>query len=95
MAKFLENKKWTVLGRRLHCPYGEVDLLFEKENKIALIEVKYLHDEWMIFERVHPEQLKRLSKNLVFFQSQFVNKNIKLFVALVDRKGQIKWIAIE
>ena len=82
------------MEQRLKCPYGEMDLLFQKQNKIALIEVKFLHDEWMVFERVAVKQVKRLTQNLLFFQNQLQNFSVKLFIALVNADGQIKWISL-
>ena len=36
----LERDGWTVLGRRLRTPAGEVDAVAQKDGLLAIIEVK-------------------------------------------------------
>ena len=39
-ARFLEEKGFTILGRNLHTPHGEIDLLAEKADVLVFVEVK-------------------------------------------------------
>lgn len=39
-AKLLEEKGYTVIERNFHSRYGEVDIIAEKENVLAFVEVK-------------------------------------------------------
>ncbi|HXK35813.1 MAG TPA: YraN family protein [Candidatus Paceibacterota bacterium] len=39
-ARFLEEKGYRILMRNYHQPWGEIDLIAEKEGKIVFCEVK-------------------------------------------------------
>jgi putative endonuclease len=42
VKKFLQDKGFLILTSNFYTPYGEIDLIAEKENKIFFIEVKFL-----------------------------------------------------
>lgn len=83
----MESKGWKLVFQRLKTKIAEIDLVFEKEEKIALIEVKKLSEDWRVFQRWHPLQQMRFQANIVLFSRKFQDKKIKGFVAWVrDRK---------
>lgn len=83
----MESKGWKLVFQRLKTKIAEIDLVFEKDDKIALIEVKKLNEDWRVFQRWNPLQQMRFQANLVLFSRKFQNKEIKGFVAWVrDRK---------
>lgn len=59
---------WKCIGHRKKLFFSEVDLVLAKDNKILLIEVKSLHDQWMAFERVPHKQIQNLIKNKILYQ---------------------------
>ncbi len=83
----MESKGWKLVFQRLKTKIAEIDLVFERDEKIVLIEVKKLNDDWRAFQRLHPQQQLRLQANLVLFSQKFKKYRIKAFVAWVrDRK---------
>jgi len=39
-AEYLEDHKYTILGRNIRTPYGEIDIIAEKEDFTSFVEVK-------------------------------------------------------
>ena len=39
-GEFLQDKGYTILGRNIRTPYGEIDLLAEKDGQLVFVEVK-------------------------------------------------------
>jgi putative endonuclease len=39
-AAYLESKGYTIRGRNVRTPYGEIDLVAEKDGSIVFVEVK-------------------------------------------------------
>ena len=40
-ARWLEERGWTILARRVKTPAGEIDLVARGENLVAFVEVKW------------------------------------------------------
>ncbi len=40
-TKYLEGKGYTIIERNFNCPYGEIDIIAEKNEFTVFIEVKY------------------------------------------------------
>jgi len=38
--KYLKDKGYTLLQKNFYCRWGEIDLIFKKDNKIIFVEVK-------------------------------------------------------
>ncbi len=90
---FLVVKKWILISERHKYKYGEIDFIFQRDQKIAIIEVKYLHNPWMSFERISNEQLQRLKNNFLNLrQTKFKSYEVKLFLCFVDQYGKIEWV---
>lgn len=93
VSEFLIQKKWSVLSRRIKYKFGEVDLIVGRKNDVAIVEVKYLHSEWMAFQRIDQKQIYRLKKNFIYLsETEFKNKNVKLFLCFVQKNLKINWI---
>lgn len=90
---FLVRKKWVLISERQKYKYGEIDFIFQREQKVAIIEVKYLHNPWMSFQRLSNEQLLRLKNNFLNLrQTKFKSYDVKLFLCFVDRNQRIEWV---
>lgn len=69
-----------------------MDLVFQKDNLIHFVEVKTLHNVWMSFERIKPDQLQRLQRNRIHYSYKTKNK-IDLKIVFVNPLGGIEIIS--
>ena len=69
-----------------------MDLIFQKDNQIHFIEVKTLHNVWMSFERIKPNQMRRLQRNQIHYsyRSQY---QIELKIIFVNPLGGIEIVS--
>ena len=74
---------------------AEIDLIFTKENRIILVEVKRLSHPWRAFERIGKKQLIALHKNLILFSALFNKHEVKAYVCWVDQRNKATFIAME
>lgn len=85
---------WELQFQRLKTSIAEIDLVFQKGNKVCLIEVKTLDDPWRSFERVSLNQIQKLKLNQInlatIFKREFVFSS---FVAWVS-DGKIDYVKI-
>lgn len=91
--EFLRAKNWVLVSERQKYKYGEIDFIFQRDQHVAIIEVKYLHNPWMSFQRISNEQLQRLKNNFLNLrQTKFKSNEVKLFLCFVDRYRKIEWV---
>lgn len=65
VAQYLIAKKYKILDRNYRKPWGEIDLIAEKEGILIFIEVKANKEEIAGFEpenRVSPDKLRRINR---------------------------------
>ena len=95
VIQLLSQKGCVLLEQRQKWPYGEVDLHFfsPHQNLFILVEVKFLHSPWMIFQRIKKAQISRLQKNLVYKRTQ--GCRCRGFICFVNWQAQIQFIDIE
>jgi putative endonuclease len=92
----LERDGWTVLGRRLRTPAGEVDAAAEKDGLLAIIEVKArpsLSDAaWSLSSR---QRLRLLAaaEILLAEHPDWGHAGVRFDVLLVDAAGAVRRIA--
>lgn len=67
---------WQCWAHRKKLFFGEVDLIFIKDDQVLFVEVKSLHNQWMAFERVAHKQIQNLIRNKVMFQLE--NRKLKV-----------------
>ena len=89
VANLLQKHNWELIFHRLKTPIAEIDLVFEKDDKIILVEVKTLNTSWRSFQRIAPLQKNRLSLNLVLFSNFFKEKKVEAYVAWVEKNNAI------
>lgn len=93
VSEFLLQKKWIIISRRKKYQFGEIDIIVQRYQQIALIEVKYLHAHWMSFERISKKQINRLEKNLNYLsKTEFIKNDVKLFLCFVQNNKKIEWV---
>ena len=62
-SEFLMSRNYAILGINYQKPWGEIDIIAEKEGIIVFVEVKANHKEIIGFEpelRVNKAKLKRI-----------------------------------
>jgi putative endonuclease len=70
VAEYLNGKKYKILAQNYRKPWGEIDIIAEKEGILVFIEVKANKEEIAGFEpelRVNPEKLRRLNRAIQTF----------------------------
>jgi|GEM_PF-4723237 len=93
VIKLLQSENWILCFHRLKTDIAEIDLIFEKNNKVLLIEVKTLNNSWRAFERIQKKQLSKLQSNLGLFSRQFHAYEFHAYVAWVDPQNRISFVA--
>ena len=94
VIRLLQTKNWSLCFQGLKTIIAEIDLIFEKEDQVILIEVKTLNDEWRAFDRIHDRQLMNLQKNYILLSEKFKKIRFRVFVAWVDPKNRITFVEV-
>ena len=68
-CRYLEGRGYKILERNYLRPWGEIDIIAEKGQKISFVEVKSVSREtaYRPEENVHPSKLKRLHRAIQTF----------------------------
>lgn len=86
----LINKGYKLIGRNYQTPFGEIDLIFQKQDCLYFIEVKTLKSSLFGLprEKVSRKKLDHLTKSILYFTEKFdyKNLNIKILIAEVINK---------
>jgi len=64
-SKFLQSREYTLLALNYQKPWGEIDIIAEKDGVLIFVEVKANNKEMTGFEpelRVNREKLKKIIK---------------------------------
>lgn len=92
-ARYLERNGWTVIGRNWRCDIGELDIIAQREDVIAICEVKTRRSTRFgsPLEAVTPEKVKRLrrlaGKWLSLHRAYAGTVRIDVITVLVDDAG--------
>jgi putative endonuclease len=92
----LTGDGWTVLGRRLRTPAGEVDAVAEKEGLLAFVEVKSRPRLAEAAASVSPRQRARLmaaAECLLAENPHWGAAGVRFDVLVVDARGAVRRIA--
>ena len=96
VAMALEHDGWIVRARRLRTPAGEIDLVAEKDDLLAIIEVKARPSLARAAEALSARQQARLvaAADIVLMHHPEWGKNgVRFDLLLVDPAGAIRRIA--
>ncbi len=88
----MQKRGWVLLFQRAKTKIGEIDLVFENDNKILLVEVKKLNNSWRAFERIDLRQQHKLQLNLIYFAKSYQTFRIFAQVCWVDQRGQVYFV---
>ncbi len=78
-----KNENWHLIFQRAKTKIAEIDLVFENEFEIRLIEVKTLDQAWRAFQRISPRQVEKLLLNQLYLSRIFTTKTFKSQVCWV------------
>ena len=84
---------WTVLGRRLRTPAGEVDLAAERDGLLALVEVKRraaLADAAYALGRHQRARLLAAAEMLLAANPGWGRAGVRFDVIVVDAAGRVR-----
>jgi putative endonuclease len=84
---YLIKKGFSILFKRAKTPYGEVDLILEKENLLVFVEVKFRTEEQV--EVISQAQKKRIINACQFLISKYPlyqNKDIRFDAVIISGK---------
>ncbi|MBC7466932.1 MAG: hypothetical protein H7256_13165 [Bdellovibrio sp.] len=95
MIFLLQKNNWVLEFQRFKTVVAEVDLIFSKDDRIFLIEVKKLNDDWRAFQRVGRNQYFSLQKNLVYLSTRLPAFRFESFVCWVDRLNRISFVRVD
>jgi putative endonuclease len=91
----LERDGWTVLGRRLRTPAGEIDAVAEKDGLLVFLEVKHRPDLALAAYALSPRQQARLlaaAEILLASNPGWGPAGMRFDVMLVDGAGMVRRI---
>lgn len=102
-VEYLTKRGYQVIGRNYRKPYGEIDIVAEKEGELRFVEVKTVSREippgfsretndYRPEEQVHPAKLKRLERAISAYVAEFRdNREYQIDVVgiLLDEKRRI------
>jgi len=95
-ALALERDGWTVHGRRLRTPAGEIDLVAEKDGLLAVVEVKARPSLARAAEALSAKQQARLvtaADILLTEHPEWGANGVRFDLLLVDAAGTVRRIA--
>ena len=81
--KFFIKNKYKLLKKNFHCRWGEIDLIFKKNNKIHFVEVKTRRSDkkGKPYEAVNYYKLKSLKNAINYY---ILKNNLSAFKLSLD-----------
>src|SRR3989338_9375006 len=81
---FLKQKGYDILKQRYKTPYGEIDILDQKNKTLLALEVKFRKSQENALYSIKDSQKKRISQALLFFlqESEITFDKIRFDVML-------------
>ncbi|MDA8253389.1 MAG: YraN family protein [Rhodospirillales bacterium] len=92
----LAAEGWTLLGRRVRTPAGEIDVIAEREGLLALVEVKRRASLAAAAAALAPRQRARLlaaAELLLAAHQDWGRAGVRFDVIVVDAAGRVRRIA--
>jgi Holliday junction resolvase-like predicted endonuclease len=94
VIEHLKRQGWRLLQHRFKTRLAEIDLIFQKDGLLRIIEVKSVSSWDFVSYRISKKQKARLIQVFHYFQQRFVCDMV-LELALVPLEGEILFIEIE
>lgn len=101
-AFYFKNKGFRIVEQNFWKPYGEIDLILEKAEKLHFVEVKVSRGTYNAAENVHSMKLKKLGRVIRAFlmrqRYREMNWQFDICVVQIDqatKKAKIKLLQNE
>lgn len=89
-AQYLKSEGYSVIERNFRCPFGEVDLIAEKGDVLAFIEVKTRSNEnYGAPNEAVDGRRKQRYKNCVrfYFANREIDKTVRFDIIEITKQG--------
>lgn len=95
VIRLLQSKNWELLCHRQKIDSVEIDLIFKKDRRLIIAEVKFLDSEWRIFERISKKQIFNIQKISLLIRRENPHLVTLAYLFLVNKNAIIKTISID
>ncbi len=107
VCQHLENKGFTIIERNYWRPWGELDIVAKKEDKVHFVEVKTVtreagqgSDKYRPEENMHPRKVQRLHRAIqTYLLQRKISENVAwqldlacVYMNLEQRKAKVEII---
>ncbi len=89
-AKFLEKSGYTVLHRNFKCPFGEIDIIAQKDDTVCFVEVKTRSSDYFGApnQAVDKTRQKRyINSARYYFTNREINCTVRFDIIEVTKDG--------
>ncbi len=92
-SAFLKSKGWKILERNVNSPFGEVDIICERQGCLWAVEVKTRHriDQiWIpgIVSRCQRQRIRNAFEWYVGRHSKFKGHSLGMYLAIIDMEAE-------
>lgn len=92
VKEHLIKKSFNILTSNFYTPYGEIDLIAEKDRKIYFIEVKYLSKDSLInpIKKIDTPKIRRIYLSISYLRKfcKIINYQVDSY-SVYFKKGNI------
>ncbi len=74
-AFYLRVKGYKILAHRYRTPWGEIDIIAQKQKTLIFIEIKTRKDYQSGVESLQPKQQQRIQDAALYYLSHFPRRN--------------------
>lgn len=80
---------FSLISHRKRHRFAEIDLIFRKDNRIVLVEVKTVENSDYLLHRISRRQRVRIENAFHYYIHRYPDFEVEFHYAAVDRKGHI------
>lgn len=89
-AKFLEKSGYKILHRNFKCPFGEIDIIAQKDDTVCFVEVKTRSSDYFGApnQAVDKKRQKRyIDSARYYFTNREINCTVRFDIIEVTKEG--------
>ena len=90
VVDFYRRRDFVLLRQRQRHKFAEIDLIFQKNKKLILVEVKTLADSEFVQWKVSQRQRQRLSNAFHYYLHKYPELEVECHMVTVDHSGHIQ-----